>query len=238
MSTLRNQSALLLLLSGIAGPGLASGCGRDTHPVATHRSNDAKPPPVTGLSQAPAASDNSSATPSPAPKQSSPSATAKPTGNPRPNEHVAAPATKNDDPPVDKNRLRNITFDSLKFEMEKAEKFEREMLSPAIEKLDGQRIRIKGYMLPTSLQSGLTRFILVRDNLECCFGPGAALFDSVAVNMADGETTKYSYPPIAIEGTFRIHLVENPFFNRPSPPGRPKENSHMSIFKLEDAMVR
>ena len=43
--------------------------------------------------------------------------------------------------------------------------------------LDGTRIRIRGFMLPTAQSRGLKQFVLVRDNLECCFGPGAALFD-------------------------------------------------------------
>ncbi|MDZ4820455.1 MAG: DUF3299 domain-containing protein [Planctomycetota bacterium] len=137
-----------------------------------------------------------------------------------------------------KLQLRNITFDTIKFEMEKGEKFDRKMLTPEIEKLDGQRVKLRGYMLPSTIQSGIEHFILVRDNLECCFGPGAALFDSTVVLMADGETTELSLSPIAVEGTFRIHEVSNPYFGRPEIPGRPKENSHMSIFRLEDAVVR
>src|SRR5689334_2196324 len=68
-------------------------------------------------------------------------------------------------------RIRDITFDDVKFEMKKEDPFERTMLTPKIEKLAGTKIRVRGYMRPSSLQSGITKFILVRDNMECCFGP-------------------------------------------------------------------
>ncbi len=215
--------SLMLVLTAVAGLGLASGCGRDTHSIAANRSdNEIVSEPVVAKTVVP---------------------TSQPPAQPIASDRVesnqqAASPTISSESPADKTRLRNITFDTLKFEIEKGEKFERDMLSPAIEKLDGRRVRIKGFMLPTSMQSGLKRFILVRDNLECCFGPGAALFDSISIAMAEGETASYSYPPIAVEGTFRIHLVKNPFFGRPSPPGRPKENSHMSIFTIEAAGVK
>ena len=56
--------------------------------------------------------------------------------------------------------------------MKKEEPFLRSMISPAIEKLGSAKIRIRGYILPSFQQSGLTQFVLVRDNMECCFGPG------------------------------------------------------------------
>ena len=83
--------------------------------------------------------------------------------------------------------LRNVTFDTIKFNIKKEEPFRSEMLTPAIKKLDGSRVRIRGYILPPPQQSGLTRFVLVRDNMQCCFGPGAALYDSMIVTMRAGD---------------------------------------------------
>ena len=65
-------------------------------------------------------------------------------------------------------------------------------------------IRIRGYILPSFQQSGLTQFVLVRDNMECCFGPGAALFDCIVVQMAEGKTAEYTIRPVAVEGEFRF----------------------------------
>src|SRR5688572_20674696 len=73
-------------------------------------------------------------------------------------------------------KIRDLTFDDLKFEMKKEDPFVRSLLTPKIEQLSGAKIRIRGFILPTFQQKGITRFILVRDNMECCFGPGAALY--------------------------------------------------------------
>lgn len=102
------------------------------------------------------------------------------------------------------------TFDDIKFPMEKTERFERSMLTPKVESLFGKQIRIRGYMYPTLRKKGLTQFVLVRDNMECCFGPGAALFDCILVTMAPGETAEYSIRPIAVEGTFRLEELLGP----------------------------
>jgi hypothetical protein len=102
------------------------------------------------------------------------------------------------------------SFDDIKFPMEKMQKFERSMLTPKVQSLFDKRIRIRGYMYPTLRKRGLTQFVLVRDNLECCFGPGAALYDCVLVKMAPGQTAEYSIRPIAVEGAFRFEEMTGP----------------------------
>ena len=94
------------------------------------------------------------------------------------------------------------TFDDLKFEIEESATFQRSMLTPKVEGLLGRRIRIRGYIYPTLKKKGLKQFVLVRDNLECCFGPGAALFDCILVHMKEGNTAEFSIRPVAVEGTF------------------------------------
>ncbi len=105
---------------------------------------------------------------------------------------------------TDSSRPRETSFDDLKFEMEKTDKFERSMISPQLDELFGRKIRIRGYMYPTLKRRGLTGFVLVRDNLECCFGPGAALFDCMRVEMKKDETAEFSIRPIAVEGVLRF----------------------------------
>ena len=100
--------------------------------------------------------------------------------------------------------MLETSFDDIKFELEKTEKFRRSMLTPRIEQLLGRRIRIRGFIFPTLKKRGLTQFVLVRDNLECCFGPGAALYDCILVHMQPGKTAEYSIRPVAVEGTFRF----------------------------------
>ena len=103
--------------------------------------------------------------------------------------------------------VRDITFDEITFDMEKDDRFVRSMLTSQIEALNDQPIRIRGYILPSYQQTGITQFVLVRDNQECCFGPGAALFDCVLVEMNANESVDYTIRPVAVEGTFSIQEV-------------------------------
>ncbi len=98
---------------------------------------------------------------------------------------------------------QNVSFDDFKFEMKKGEKFKDSMITDKIKAFVGKKIIIRGYILPTST-SKLKQFIFVRDNKECCFGPGAMLYDCMVVKMKKGLTTKFTTRPIAVEGKFKI----------------------------------
>jgi hypothetical protein len=102
------------------------------------------------------------------------------------------------------DRPYDKTFDDLRFEMTVGAPFHRSMLTKSIEAMAGQRIRIRGYILPTPQRSGIKQFVLVRDNQECCFGQGAALYDCILVDMKEGTTAEYSIRPVAAEGIFHI----------------------------------
>ena len=102
------------------------------------------------------------------------------------------------------SKTQAISFDDIKFEMKQDDPFDRSMLTKKITDYDGQKIKIRGYILPSFKQDGLTEFVLVRDNLECCFGPGAALYDCVIVQMEAGKSASYSVRPVTVEGGFKI----------------------------------
>ncbi len=122
--------------------------------------------------------------------------------------------------------IQETTFDDLKFEMEKTERFRRKMIPPSIEALLDRPIRIRGYISPTAKRRGLKQFVLVRDNLECCFGPGAALYDCIWVHMEPGHTAEYSLRPVAVAGTLRLEEVIGP-------DGQP-----LVIYQMESREVR
>lgn len=109
----------------------------------------------------------------------------------------------------DDKKPRELTFDDIKFEMERNADFDPELLTEEIEKLDGKRIKIRGYMLPSFQQDGITQFVLVRDNMECCFGPGAMLYDCLIVDMNEDKTASYSIRPVTVEGIFTIEELED-----------------------------
>jgi len=134
-------------------------------------------------------------------------------------------AAQSEKPPQDLPVL-DKTFDDIKFPMKKNEQFRRELITPEIEGLAGRRIKIRGYILPSDQAQGITQFVLVRDNRECCFGPGAMLYDCLMVTMKEGETTDFSTFPVTVEGDFSID------------PFRYEENEpYLFIYRLDDAVV-
>jgi hypothetical protein len=197
----------LRIVAGLAGVAallaIASGCGT--------QGATATVSPAGAVRQAPSSSatpsTNTSPTPGPARPKLLPGAKTK-------------ALTAAGDRPYDK------TFDDIRFEMTVGAPFRREMLTDAIEALAGQRIRIRGYILPTAQRSGIKQFVLVRDNQECCFGPGAALYDCILVEMQAGKTAEYSIRPVAVEGRFDIREVVGP------------DGKHWAIYRLDAESVR
>jgi hypothetical protein len=121
---------------------------------------------------------------------------------------------------------REVTFDDIKLDMEKGAPFTRDLLPKRVTSLTGTRIRIRGYILPSFQQSGLTQFVLVRDNQECCFGPGAALHDCIVVRMLPGRSADFSIRPVAVAGTFRLDELRGP------------DGKHLAIYALDGEDVR
>ena len=128
--------------------------------------------------------------------------------------------------PEQRDPPRDITFDDIKLEMQKGDPFTRELLPKRVTALEQSRVRIRGYILPSFQQRGLTQFVLVRDNQECCFGPGAALHDCVVVRMRPGRSADFSIRPVAVEGTFRVEELRGP------------DGRHLAIYALDAEGVR
>lgn len=122
-----------------------------------------------------------------------------------------------------------ITFDDLKFDIEKDERFDRKMLTETIEKLNGRKVKLRGYILPSTLfkETDIEQFVLVRDNQECCFGPGAALYDCVIVEMVPGKTTDFVTRPVTVEGKFKVQEYVYP-----------DNSGHFAVFRIDGETVR
>lgn len=112
--------------------------------------------------------------------------------------------------PNEKNKSKEITFDDLSFDLPKGAHYKSELLTDKIRELDGAKIKIRGFMLPSFQQRGITQFVLVRDNKECCFGPGAALYDSIIVELENESGVDFSIRPIAVEGSFKLKELKDP----------------------------
>ncbi len=126
-------------------------------------------------------------------------------------------------------REGDITFDDLKFEIEKDGKFSREMITESIENLDGKVVRLRGFILPASVMQlkNIKKFVLVRDNKECCFGPGAALYDCVIVQMQGDLGADFTTRPVAVKGKFKIKEFKYP-----------GDEGHYAIYELEGVEVK
>jgi hypothetical protein len=213
---------------------LSSGCNEAPAPAETAAvapSPTAKTvaePVAESPSQAPAAATTEPVTAAASPAVSSPAIAPEPspppteavaTADPTPATPVAATpvaTTPAAAPPVVAKKkqtaagLQDIDFDTIKLDLQKDEKFDPSKLTPAVKDLDGEKIRIRGYLLPSFQQTGITQFVLVRDNQECCFGPGAALHDCILVEMLPGKSTDYTVRPVAVEGKFSLIEFKDP----------------------------
>jgi hypothetical protein len=99
--------------------------------------------------------------------------------------------------PVADPPYTRISFEGMKptEQQERAGK----LVPPEIMALNGKRVFIKGYIRPGSspVRTGIDRFLLVRDNNECCFGDLSKVkyYDQMAVHITG---------PHRVEDTLRI----------------------------------
>ena len=95
-----------------------------------------------------------------------------------------------------------------------------------LKELNGQRIRIRGFMFPTFEAEGIERFVLARDNQICCFGRDPKVYDLVQVDLRSGKTTNYIPATRAFDviGKFKIEMV--------SEDGKP-----FGLYYIEDAEI-
>jgi hypothetical protein len=76
-------------------------------------------------------------------------------------------------------------------------------------------------------ETDISEFVLVRDNQECCFGPGAALFDCVVVNLVGDTRTDFTTRPVTVTGTFKLKEYKYP-----------DDSGHFAIFNMQGTSVK
>ncbi len=102
---------------------------------------------------------------------------------------------------------REITFDTLKFEIKKGEAFDRKMLTPEIEKLVGKKVRIAGYIMPGTEAKGIEEFVLFHDGL--LNNPWRSpLCEVIVVNMAAGQGVDFTTRKVILDGVFEIRELK------------------------------
>ncbi|MFV0446442.1 MAG: hypothetical protein ACK5Q5_22950 [Planctomycetaceae bacterium] len=74
-----------------------------------------------------------------------------------------------------------------------------------LKSLDGQQIRLRGFMIPQTRSDGITGFQLARDTQLCCFGRNPKPYDVIPVLLKEGTTTHYIHlRPFDVVGRFAI----------------------------------
>lgn len=79
-------------------------------------------------------------------------------------------------------------------------------LHPDVAPLEGKPIFLKGFMWQTEKSEGLTEFVLLKDNGECCFGGKAQPYDMMRIRLQNGLTTRAYIGKVAVAGVLRVDL--------------------------------
>lgn len=82
----------------------------------------------------------------------------------------------------------------------------RRRLSPEVAPLIGQKLFLKGYMWQTQKSEGLTEFVFLKDNGDCCFGGEPKPFDMMVVKMVEGTTRSYEGRMVSVAGVLSANV--------------------------------
>jgi len=157
-----------------------------------------------------------------APAESAPAGAAPTEPEPPPvatSPSAGAPAGKRELLPIESTSRRAvmreeglevITFDDLNLGMQADMVFRDFLLNDRVRELDGQRVRLIGYIHGgVSQLKGLKEFVLLR-NTECKFGPGGLAAHLVRVFMVDDAQADYTTAAVQSEGQLKVNPFQGP----------------------------
>ena len=84
-----------------------------------------------------------------------------------------------------------------------------QLVPPSALALEGKRIFIKGYVYPGREKDGIRRFLLVRDQGECCFGGNPKITDRIFVTLEDPLRLTYASRIFKLGGTFHVEAYDS-----------------------------
>jgi len=82
----------------------------------------------------------------------------------------------------------------------------RRRLSPEVAPLIGKKLFLKGFMWQTQKSDGLTEFVFLKDNGECCFGGEPKQFDYMVVRLVEGTTKAYVGKMVSVAGELKANV--------------------------------
>ncbi|MCC7085219.1 MAG: hypothetical protein IT427_09455 [Pirellulales bacterium] len=93
--------------------------------------------------------------------------------------------------------------------------------------LNGKKVLVKGYVYPSSRKEGITQFLLVRDQGDCCFGGNPKLTDRILVRLNDPKGFTFNNGLFKAAGTFFV-----------KPPTQAIDATGAVFYHLEGAELR
>jgi hypothetical protein len=118
-----------------------------------------------------------------------------------------------------------IAWDELDVGIHAESRFEPWMMKTSIQSLDGQPVRITGYMHGgVAVKEGIREFVLLR-NIDCPYGRQGEAHHVMVVKLAGDMRISYSARPLTLEGTFRVRPFDGP------------DGTTWSLYALDDARM-
>jgi hypothetical protein len=121
---------------------------------------------------------------------------------------------------------QDVPWEQLDLGMEPDSVYEPWMLTTRVKILEGQPIRITGFMSGAILQKNNIRtFPLMREK-ECPFGPGGQAHHVIEVELDASRRTEFTTEPITVEGVFSVKPWTGP------------NGKTWSLYRLDGAKIR
>jgi hypothetical protein len=73
-----------------------------------------------------------------------------------------------------------------------------------VTRLNGARLRTRGYMIPLDQAENIGEFALVPSLFACCFGQPPQVQHTIVVHLAPGKAVSYFPDELQVEGTLRV----------------------------------
>lgn len=102
-----------------------------------------------------------------------------------------------------------IKWDELDIGIEAASVYEPWMMKTSIKSLDGQPVRITGYIHAGAVSTGIKEFVLLR-NIDCPYGRQGEAHHVMIVELQGNRRIDYTQQPITVEGKFHIRPFQGP----------------------------
>ncbi|MDB5299590.1 MAG: hypothetical protein JWO87_1253, partial [Phycisphaerales bacterium] len=73
-----------------------------------------------------------------------------------------------------------------------------------VRKLNGTKVRLRGFMIPMDQAENITQFALVPSLFACCFGQPPQIQHTIVADCPKGKAVGYCPDEIMVEGTLKV----------------------------------